>query len=370
MVFKNATVYGKSFEPEVTDLVVEDGYIKSIGKTDLEGEDFTGKCILPGFIDIHVHGCCGYDCTDGRKESAGKMSSWLATNGVTSFCPTTMTISEKDLETSFRYISETKGNEPGAYIHGINMEGPFISAAKKGAQLESCIRKPDAELFRKLNGICNVCLVDIAPEEDDGYSFTKEISKVCRVSAAHTCATYAQIKEAEDCGLSHATHLFNAMSQLGSREPGAVGAVFDSEKIAAELICDGLHISPATLRIAFGILGEDRTCVISDATMGAGLPDGEYTLGGQTVYKKGAVRLADGTLAGSATNLFDEFKNIISYGIPVRQAIKSVTINPAREIGADKYTGYIEEGKFADLLVTTPDFARVNSVYIRGKKLF
>ena len=370
MVLKNAVVYGKDFLPEVTDIEIEGEIIKSIGKTDKDGTDYSGKVILPGFIDIHIHGCNMADATDGKSDSVLKMSNWLAKNGITSFCPTTMTISADEIKKSFEYISQAMGNEEGAYIHGINMEGPFIAPEKKGAQAEEHILEPDIGLFEELNNICPVKLVDIAPERNGAEEFIKKAKEMCTVSAAHTTADYAMGKKAIEWGISHATHLYNAMNGLTSREAGMVGAVLDSENVNAELICDGIHISPATLRITFKALGEDRTIVISDAMMAAGLKDGDYTLGGQRVIKKdGAARLPDGTLAGSSTNLFDEFKNLISFGIPVKQAIKSVTINPAKAIGADKITGSIEEGKNADLVVLSDDFSTVECVYIKGKKI-
>lgn len=370
MILKNALVYGKDFMPEITDIEIEGEIIKSVGKTDKDGIDMSGKVILPGFIDIHIHGCNMADATDGNSDSVLKMSKWLGQNGITSFCPTTMTISVDEIKKSFEYTAQAMGKEEGAYIHGINMEGPFIAPEKKGAQAEEYILEPNFDLFKELNSICPVRLVDIAPERNGAEEFIKKAKEICTVSAAHTTADYTIGKQAIDLGISHATHLYNAMNGLTSREAGMVGAVLDSDNVNAELICDGIHISPATLRITFKALGEDRTIVISDAMMAAGLEDGEYTLGGQRVIKKdGAARLADGTLAGSSTNLFDEFKNLLNFGIPVKQAIKSVTINPARAIGTDKITGSIESGKNADLIILTDDFSTIKSVYIKGKKV-
>lgn len=369
MIIKNALVYGKDFNAEINDIVINGEKIDSVEKTDKEGLDFSGCRVLPGFIDIHIHGCNMADATDGNSESAAEMSKWLATMGITSFCPTTMTLSVDTLKKCFGYIADTMGKEEGAYIHGINMEGPFIAPEKKGAQAAEHILNPDFEIFSELNSICPVKLVDIAPERPGAEDFISKAKKICTVSAAHTTADYETGKKAIKSGISHATHLYNAMNGIGSREAGMVGAVLDSEA-NAELICDGIHICPATLRITFKALGEDRTVVISDAMMAAGLKDGEYTLGGQKVIKKdGAARLVDGTLAGSSTNLFDEFKNLISFGIPVKHAIKSVTINPARAIGVDKITGSIEEGKYADLLVLSDDFSQIKAVFVKGRRI-
>lgn len=369
MILKNATVYGGDFSPRITDITIENGIITSLDKTEKTGTDCSGQAIIPGFIDIHIHGCYLADATDGKCDSVLKMSRFLATKGVTSFCPTTMTISSDNLRKSFSFIADAMGKEEGAYIHGINMEGPFISPEKKGAQAEEHIKAPDIEFFKELNSICPVNLVDIAPEENGSEEFTKEISRTCVVSAAHTCCNYSKAKEAFGWGISHATHLFNAMSGLSSREPGLVGAVFDTDSINAELICDGIHIHPATLRCAFRMLGKDRTVVISDSTMASGLEDGEYTLGGQKVFKKGAVRLEDGTLAGSATNIFEEFCNLLDFGISPEHALRSVTINPARAIGKDKITGSLEVGKSADMLIMSEDLRHIYKVFIKGKAI-
>ena len=370
MIIKNVLVYGKDFNPEINDIVIEGEKISAIRKTNGEGFDFSGCVALPGFIDIHIHGCNMADATDGNADSAAKMSEWLATKGVTSFCPTTMTLSIETLKKCFGYIADTMGKEKGAYIHGINMEGPFISPEKKGAQAEEHILEPDYDIFCELNSICPVKLADIAPERNGSDEFIEKVKKICTVSAAHTTADYKIGKKAIEAGITHATHLYNAMNGIGSREAGMVGAVLDSENVNAELICDGIHICPATLRITFKALGEDRTVVISDAMMAAGLEDGEYTLGGQKVIKSaGAARLVDGTLAGSSTNLFDEFKNLLAFGIPLKQAIKSVTINPAKAIGVDKITGSIEENKNADIIILSNDFSEIKAVFIRGKRI-
>ena len=369
MIIKNATIYNSEFEPVRNDIEIGDGIIKAIGISNQEGLDFSDCVVLPGFIDIHIHGCNLADATDGKPDSVANMSNWLAKNGITSFCPTTMTLPKDILRKSFGYIADTMGKEEGAYIHGINMEGPFIAPEKKGAQDGAHIIDPDYDFFCELNDLCPVKVVDIAPERNGAKEFTEKASAICSVSAAHTTADYAKGKEAFSWGVTHTTHLYNAMSGLTSREPGLVGAVLDTENIFAELICDGIHISPATLRITFKALGEDRTIVISDATMSAGLEEGEYMLGGQKIYKTDAARLADGTLAGSSTNLFEEFQNLLRFGIPVKQAIKSLTINPAKSIKVDKKTGSLEVGKSADLLILSKDFSEIKAVFVKGNRV-
>lgn len=371
MIFKNAEILNENFEFVKGDLVIEDGKITGINVENNDGQevDCSGLKILPGFIDIHIHGTNGGDTCDGKASSVQIMSENLTRHGVTSFCPTTMTISGEELEEIFKIIAEVKGNEKGAYIHGINMEGPYISLAKKGAQKAEHVRKPDIEEFKKLNDICNVSLVDIAPEEDEDNIFSKEISKICTVSAAHTSADSTQAKKGFENGITHATHLFNAMTGISARVPGVAGAVFDSDSVRAEIICDGFHVAPETLRMAFKLLGEDRTIVISDSMKAADLDEGEYMLGGQTVYvRDGKALLKDGTIAASTSNVFDEFKNLLSFGIDFRHAVKSCTINPARAIGQDKITGSIETGKNADLLILDENL-EIKNVYVKGKKI-
>ena len=364
MIFRNAEILNENFEFVKGSLLVEDGKIAGITEdVTSEGIDCEGLKILPGFIDIHIHGTNGGDTCDAKEESLQIMSENLPRHGVTSFCPTTMTLSSEELEEIFGKVALVKGNEKGAYIHGINMEGPYISLAKKGAQKAEYVRKPDIDEFKKLNEICNVSLVDIAPEEDEDNVFSKLASEICTVSAAHTSADAYQARKGFENGITHATHLFNAMTGISARVPGVAGAVFDSPSVRAEIICDGFHVAPETLRMAFRLLGEDRTVVISDSMKAADCPEGEYMLGGQTVYvRDGKALLADGTIAASTSNLFDEFKNLLSFGIDFKHAVKSCTINPAKAIGEDANIGSLEAGKCADIIIVDTDFNVIKTI--------
>lgn len=369
MIIKNANICDENFNIVRKDIKIEDEKISDIGLFEEKDNvmDFSECTVLPGFIDIHIHGCKMADASDQSTASINIISEHLAKMGVTSFCPTTMTLPPNELEDIFLSIRKYMGNETGAYIHGVNMEGPYISHAKKGAQKESDIRVADIDEFYRLNQICKISIVDVAPEFEENLNFIKESSKVCVVSAAHTNATYEQALEGFKSGISHATHLFNAMSGISAREPGVAGAVLESQNITAELICDGFHLAPATIRLAFKLLGEDRTIVVSDSMKAAGCDDGEYELGGQTVYvKDGKALLADGTIAASTTNIYQEFLNLLSFGIDFRHAIKSCTINPAKAIGADDLTGSIAKGKFADLVVLDSE-NEIKAVLIKGK---
>lgn len=371
VIIKNADIFDGGFCRIKADVEIRDSLIYRIAPC-IDGDDavdFSGCAVLPGFIDIHTHGCVGQDMTDGRADSVSVMSEWLVTRGVTSFCPTSMTVDMPRLRESFKYAADTIGHEKGAYIHGINMEGPFISEAKKGAQSADNILTPSMSVFNELNEICEVKLVDIAPEVEGAIEFIKQAKKYCVVSAAHSDADYQQSVDSINAGITHATHLYNAMPVVTSRQPGLVGAVLDDERVMAELICDGGHVIAPVLRFTLKVLGEDRSIVISDSMMAAGRPDGEYTLGGQKVFvRDGTARLADGTVAGSTTNIFSEFRNLMRFGIPLRQIIKSCTINPARSIGVDKTTGSIEEGKLADLLVMNTDLSEIKAVFVKGER--
>ena len=361
MLLSNARYLNEEFKLCKGDLEINDKIIQRIGeKLSYRQEDLVVDCegytIIPGFVDVHIHGCDNADTCDGTREAIDKMAKFLLQRGVTSFCPTTMTVDQETIERSLLAAKECYDAplEDGARVVGVNMEGPFIAAARKGAQLESAIVPPDIELFKHFYDLSGgiVKLIDLAPEQPGGDKFIQEAKKLCAVSIAHTTTDFDGAKHAFDLGVNHATHLFNAMAGIHHRDPGVVGAVLDDDRVFAEIICDGLHIHPAVLRTAFKAL-QDRILVISDSMRANGLPEGEtYDLGGQLVtVKDGKATLADGTLAGSVTNLYDEVKNLIRFGIPFEQAVKAATLTPARSIGLDGEIGSIAQGKRADLVV-------------------
>lgn len=373
MILKNAEVFNGDFEKIRADVKIDGEKISKIGNFSSEdGLDLTGLVVMPGLLDMHIHGCGGADTGDATPEALETMSQTLVKNGVTSFCPASMTLSFEELTKIFANIDAMKDKVGGAYIHGANMEGPYIAMSKKGAQNPLYVRNPDKEEFKKLYEGCNgaIRVVDIAPECDGGDEFIKEIQPICPVSIAHTDAGYDDAVHAIELGVRHITHLFNAQSGLHHRKPGVVGAAFDvgrANGVRAELICDGFHIHPATLRIAFREMGEDGTVIISDSMKAAGCPDGDYDLGGQPVYvRDGKALLADGTIAASTSNVYKELKNVISFGIPEKQAVKSATINPAKAIRVDDKTGSIEEGKLADILVVDKDY-NIKLVIVKGE---
>lgn len=362
MLLIHANYLDEDFRLVQGDIEIEGGKILRVGK-DLprKEEDLAVDCagsytVVPGFVDVHIHGCAGADTCDATREALEAMAAFLLAHGVTSFCPTTMTTSRETIQAALLAAKDMMDHpmEGGARVVGVNMEGPFIAKERKGAQKEEDILPPDFPLFQQFyeesGGI--VRLVDVAPEQPGGLDFVEKASQLCTVSIAHTTADYDQAKAAFDKGVTHATHLFNAMSGLHHRKPGVVGAVFDDSRVRGELICDGFHIHPAVLRAAFQLLG-DRALIVSDSMRANGMPEGEaFDLGGQMVtVHQGKALLPDGTIAGSVTNLHQEIKNLVSFGVPFEQAVKAATLVPARAIGLDGEIGSIAPGKRADLVV-------------------
>ncbi|MBQ5484015.1 MAG: N-acetylglucosamine-6-phosphate deacetylase, partial [Lachnospiraceae bacterium] len=245
-----------------------------------------------------------------------------------------------------------------ARVLGINMEGPFISPAKVGAQNPDYVMKADVDMFRRLDHNCGnaIRLVTLAPEVEGNMDFIRELKDEVHISIGHTAAGYDTASEAFALGADHVTHLFNAMPAFAHRDPGVVGATADHQRVYAEVICDLIHIHPSMIRAIFSFLGEERMVLISDSMEATGMEDGVYQLGGQKVKKEGAyARLLDGTIAGSVTCLFDGFRNAVKAGIPLESAIRLVTMNPAKSIGMEDQVGIIAEGNYADLILVDQD---------------
>lgn len=373
MILKNCTFYNELFEKEFGDIKIENGIIKEIGYFNSDGVDMSGKIILPGFVDIHIHGGNGGDFCDGTTQSYNKITSYLAKNGVTSCLATTMTLPIERLIDIAGAVAHYKINQAsGARVVGINFEGPFISAKRCGAQNADNVIAPKHEDFDNLYdaGAGLMKIITIAPEAFDSRDFIKSVAmQGVTASIGHTCASGEECQKAIDSGASHITHLYNAMTPMTHREPGVVGTALDND-VTCELICDLEHICPTVLRNTFKVLGEDRAVVISDSMRGAGLGNGEFELGGQTVYVNEGdrvARLKDGTIAASVTNLFEEFKNLLNIGIDFKSALKSCTINPSRVIKEDGKIGSIAAGKYADLIVCNENL-EIEEVYINGTR--
>lgn len=361
MFLINGKYLNEDFQLTQGDIEVENGRIVRTGPSlSRKDEDIAVDCqgytIVPGFIDVHIHGCGGADTGDGTREAIEDMGRFLLAHGVTSFCPTTATVSKETVKAALLAAKEVHDNPSGdgAKVVGVNMEGPFFSRERKGAQNEEYLLAPDFELFQEWYQLSGglVKLIDLATEQPGGQEFVKRAKELCTVSIAHTTAAYEDAKAAFDWGVTHVTHLFNAMNGLHHRKPGVVGAALEDERVRAELICDGEHIHPAVLKIAFRLLG-DRALIVSDSLRANGMPEGAaYELGGQTVrISGGKCVLPDGTIAGSVSNLHQEVKNLVSWGVPFEQAVKAASLIPARAIGLDKELGSIQAGKIADLVV-------------------
>lgn len=370
MIIKNGLVFCENGSFEPLDIYCRDDKIAWFGPTGSspEGRDIAlrayspsepvidaeGLYVVPGFVDIHTHGAMGHDFCDASVEGLMEISRHHYRHGITSFCPTSMTYSKEILSAIFQTVNDFPGGENCAHIAGINMEGPFIADSKKGAQNPAYIAKPDIQLFRSLNELCHnqIRLVTIAPEVPGSSDFIRELKDEVVISAGHSAADYREACDAFSNGVSHVTHLFNAMLPFHHREPGLIGATADHSNVMVEVICDGLHIHPSMIRNIYRIFGADRMILISDSMEATGMPDGDYELGGQAVRKVGNLAtLTDQTLAGSATNLADCFRNAVSFGIPLTDALKMVTCNPANSIGLGDSIGSIHVGARADLLL-------------------
>ena len=356
-VSRDVCIGGERFTETVSDAVVVDA---------------AGCFVVPGLIDLHFHGCVGSDFCDGTDEAIDAIARHEAACGVTAICPATMTYPEDVLNALVDTAAAHRDAPDGAALVGINMEGPFISPHKIGAQNPTYIQVPDADMFCRLQKTAHglIKLVDVAPEVEGALDFIEKFHDEVRISLAHTCADYDTATRAFARGARHVTHLYNAMPPLHHRDPGVIGAAADADGVMVEVIADGVHIHPAMVRVAFSLFGDDRVVLISDSMMATGLSDGAYRLGGQPVTVRGnRATLADGTIAGSATDLAACLRIAVTdMRIPLVSAVKAATINPARALGIDKERGSIEVGKIADALVLNSDFT-IKHVIMRGRLL-
>lgn len=327
----------------------------------------TQTYILPGLVDIHFHGCAGYDFCDGTAEAVRVIASYEMTHGTTTICPATMTLSEEQLLGICAAGAEAAETEtlPGDIpmkdvLRGIYLEGPFISEEKKGAQNPAYIHKPDLAMLRRLQQAAKgmIRMAVVAPEEDGAMELIRDGAGEFRFSIAHTCADYETAKAAMEAGVHHVTHLYNAMPPFTHRKPGVIGAAAEDEKTRVELICDGIHIHPCVVKSTFKLFGAERMVLISDSMMATGMEDGEYALGGQPVTVRGnRALLKDGTIAGSATNLYDCMRTAIQMGVPKEEAVRAATRNPAEAVGLEEECGVLQPGRRADILVADGKFA-------------
>ncbi len=373
MIIRNGHVFLQGTGFVDTSVGTDGDRISSIGSGTGKELDASGKYVLPGFVDIHMHGANNADFCDGTRQALTTIGLYEAQQGVTSFLGTCMATYHDVLLKAFTAAGEFIENpEPGAAVmRGINMEGPFLSKEKKGAHIEECCIPFDKELYEELRTACrdHVLIFDICPEYDGAMEAIKEISQYATVSLAHTSADYDLAKQAYEAGATHVTHIFNAMMPYNSRKPGLVGAALDYAS-QVEMICDGIHLHPSVLRTIFRLMGQDeRVCIISDSMRAAGLSDGVYELGGQTVYvKSGKATLADGTIAGAAICQSEAFRRLVSFGVPLEQAVMAATHTPARAIHMDHEIGSIAPGMRADFTILNDDMT-VYAVVLGGEQI-
>ena len=373
MLYKNANIFvGDQFQHGA--FRVENGRFTEVLNTvpAEDGIDLENQYVIPGLVDVHNHGNSGADFSDGDYDGLVKMAEYLAAHGITSFAPASMTLPYDVLETAYKTAVQFRREqlEGCAHLMGIHMEGPFFSEKKKGAQNGAYLRDPDFAAFKRLydasEGLLRIA--DVAAELPGAVEFAQKASKLCTVSIAHTDCTYEEASAVFDAGASHLTHLYNAMPGIHHRKPGPIGAASERENVIAELICDGQHIHPSAVWMAFKLF-PGRICLISDALRCCGMRNGKYMLGGQDVFLSGDVaKLTDGTLAGSATNLYDCIRKAVAFGIPKEQAILSATLIPAKELGCEAEVGSIKSGKLADFVVCDEDLNQ-KAVYLGGKAI-
>lgn len=367
IVTPDSVLEGKAiiFDEKIADIV--DASAVDTSKYDVI--DAGGCYVAPGLVDIHIHGYVGEDTCDGNAEGLERMARALVPNGVTSFCPTTMTVAKEQIEKAFDTARELKAKEGyhGAQVLGINCEGPFINPSKKGAQAEEHILRPDGKFI--VDNADIIKLVTIAPEMDGAVDAIKEITEKSDVlvSMGHTGATYEEANAGIKAGVRHTTHLFNAMTALMHRNPGVVGAALSNDEVSCELIADTFHVNKGLFSLVSKIKG-DKLCLITDCMRAGGMPDGEYDLGGQNVTVKGIqCLLADGTIAGSVLKLNRAVQNVYeNTDLGIAKSFAAASLNPARAIKEDARKGSLEVGKDTDIIIVNQDFDIIKTI-IKGE---
>lgn len=351
-------------------IVIFDQHIISISDTLPEGVeviDAKGQYLLPGFVDVHVHGSMGADVMDASKDALDTISKGLSKTGVTRFLATTMTMSLEDIDKAIVNVRTHQNDLTGAQVLGVHLEGPFINKKYKGAQRAEMIQKPSWKVISPYLDI--IKLITLAVEEDEDLEFVKNNPGI-KLSIGHTSANYETALDAYDLGVCHCTHCFNAMTGLHHREPGVVGAVF-TKPYETEFIADGIHIHPQFLDTFISIIGKENGIMITDSMRAGGMIQGEYDLGGQAVtVDDTSARLADGTLAGSILTMDRAIRNMKSFtNLSLEEIIPMATINPALSIDKTPNYGSIKENNLADFVLMNEDLF-VTTTIVNGQVVY
>lgn len=356
-------------------LVMEDGYIREI-LDDYAGDyiDHSGKAIAPGLFDTHIHGFKGYDVMDCVESSVQALSLALPEMGVTSFLATTLTSSDRDLDTAMSVLRESADKLTGAKLMGIFLEGPFFTSRYKGAQNPRYMEAPNIERLQELQELSGGMIrkIAIAPEYENTTCFVKKAREMgIYIALGHSNANYVQAKAAVEAGASIFVHTFNAMRGLHHREPGMVGAAMNLKETYSELIADGHHVHPVSANILMDVKGRDKIVLVTDCMMAGGMPDGEYSLGEYEVtLKDGYPMLSNGALAGSLLYLSEGIRNTTEWGIATLfQSLKMASYNAALSVGLEDRVGLIKPGRSADVIVMDLE-GNLQETFLDGKLVY
>lgn len=356
--------------------VCTDGPLLASASSDGRMLDASGCYVIPGLVDVHFHGCVGEDFSDASPEGLQRMADFELSQGVTYICPAGMTLPEDQLTAICRNAAAHRAkNAGGAQLVGLHLEGPFLSTAKKGAQNGDFLHDPDSAMLRRLQKAAEGCvkLVTVAPEQPGAMDFIRAaVADGIAVSVGHTTADYDTAAAAFAAGADHATHLYNGMPPLHHRSPGVIGAAFDDPKVQVELICDGIHIHSSVVRATFRLFGAERVILISDSLRATGMPDGQYPFGGQEIEVHGNRATILGhpeTLAGSVTSLMGCLRQAVAFGVPLADAVRAASYNPARSIGIDRQAGSLDTGKEASLILLDQEDLSIRAIVFQGELL-